>query len=218
MENITFIDSVKKMPLLELPVRSCLVRLAKAQILISPGSELSPDQLHSLNPVTDIVAPSQLHAAGVAKAARVFPQARIWGPPPLRDLKPHIAWTDPLTKEHWPYQEELAALHLAGMPDVNEVVFVHKQTRTLIVADTCFNLLNAQGPGAWVILHLFGTYRRFGVSRFFARMIKDKKAFQNSIRQLLSYDFDAIVVGHGELIPTNGKNLLIKAFEERNLL
>lgn len=218
MENITLLDSEIKMPLLHLPVRSPTVQLQNARILISPGSKLSQDQLKGLQNVTDIVAPNQLHSAGVPQALALFPQARVWGAPELRKLKPEIKWTHTLTKYQWLYQDELPAIPLNGMPKLNEMVFVHRSSRSLIVCDLCFNLLGLKGIGPWLVLHLFGTYNRFGVSRYFVQLIEDKWALKKSLEELLTYDFDRIIVGHGDLVLEDGKNKLIMALRERDLI
>jgi hypothetical protein len=38
--------------------------------------------------------------------------------------------------------------------------------------------------------------------------IKDKAAFQRSVKILTSWEFDRIIVGHGEILETDGKRLL----------
>jgi hypothetical protein len=45
---------------------------------------------------------------------------------------------------------------------------------------------------------MFGTYNKFGVSRFYLNYVKDKAAFQKSMEKILSLDFDNIIVSHGD--------------------
>ncbi len=202
MKNLTFLDSVKQMPLFELPVRSTVVHLDQAVVLISSGSQLTKDQLKSAGAVTDIVAPNLLHTAGLAQAIEVFPQARVW---------------KSLTAEAWPYQSELSIVNLKGMPKFDETVFVHKASKTLIATDLCFNLVEAKGFGSWLILNMFGTYRKFAISKLFMKYITDRDAFKKSIKQVLAYDFNHLVVGHGQTIEENAKPLFEKALKDRNL-
>jgi hypothetical protein len=63
---------------------------------------------------------------------------------------------------------------------------------------------------------LFGTYRRLGVSRFFAKYITDRLAFEKSLTRVFSYDFENVIVSHGENILTNGKERLLNALAERD--
>ncbi len=204
--------------MLKLPVRSTLVRIGNSSILISPGSALSLDQLKALGNVTDIVAPSFLHTGGVPKAQEVFPGAKIWGPPGAKSIKPKISWTSELSEHSWPFQKELPMIFLEGAPELSEVVFFHQESKSLIVTDLVFNVTDAKGFGAWIIYNMFGTYRRFAVSKLLLKKyMKDLNAFRASIKKVLSFDFENIVMGHGNSVFGGAKGLLIKALEERGL-
>lgn len=214
-DALILLESVVKMPLMDLPVTSVCVPVTNGLVLISPGSQLQQEQLKSLGNVTDIVAPSFLHAAGVLKATQAFPQARVWGPRSIAKVKSNIKWTHELSKEVWPYNDELHILEIKGMPKVREFAFIHKKSKTLILCDLCFNIRDAKGFGAWLIQNLFGTYNQFAMSRFFAKFIKDRKQFEQSVSEIMSFDFENICVSHGSLIKGNGKNLLYQALAKR---
>lgn len=217
MENLNFFESSLKMPLMYLPVRSVLVNTEKGNILFSPGSKLRDDQITSAGLVTDIVAPSLFHCGGVAKASSILTQAKLWGPIGVKKIKSEILWASELDPHLWPYNDELVAVPIEGMPKVNEVVFIHKKSKSLIVADLCFNLINQKGFGPWLILNLFGTYEDLGVSRFFLNFVKDRDAFIRSLATLFSYNFDNIIVSHGENVYGRGREKLIKAIEKRGI-
>lgn len=215
MKNIQFLESIKKMPLMALPVRSIFVQSGEGKILISPGSMLTTDQLKSLGHVTDLVAPNLLHCEGIPPALSVYPEARSWGAKGCQKAKPYIRWTKIISENLWPYQKELVFIPLHGMPSINEAVFFHTESRSLVVCDLCFNMTKASGLGAWIILHLFGTYRRFAVSRFFQKRITDKEAFEKSLRKVFDYDFENILLTHGENLMGDAKNKLAQALKER---
>lgn len=211
MDNLVLLDSVKKFPLMALPVRSTAVKLKNGSyVLISPGSQLTKEQLRSLSSVSDLVAPNVLHNAGMKQAQEVFPNAKTWG---VEGLK----YPSLVTAETWPYQEELVAIPLEGMPRLNEVVFVHKKSKTLITTDSAFNVLNPKGVGSWVIMNMFGNYKRFAVSKFFMKLVKDRAAFERSLKKLFAEDFDNIIVSHGNAIIGQGKEKLRAAFAERSV-
>jgi hypothetical protein len=48
--------------------------------------------------------------------------------------------------------------------------------------------------------------------------VKDRAAFDRSIRQMLAWDFDRIVMAHGTIVGANGKQMMIDALRERDLL
>lgn len=203
------------MPLIELPVRSGVIALGSGRVLLSPAMNLTDEEIASAGEITDIVAPNLFHLDGVPRAAAKHPKARVWGPVGAKEKLPEVKWQGVLGVDDWTHEKELAHVGLAGMPKVNESAFVRRDSGTLLVSDLVFNIENAQGFGAWLILSMFGTHNRFGVSRFFSRMVKDKSAFEASLKDLLALDFDVIVPGHGAIVESGGKKLLRRALEER---
>lgn len=195
-----FLDSQIRMPLMTLPVRTVVLTTPSGMILLSPGSKLSVEELRQTGDVTDIVAPSLLHCAGVALASQVFPKARVWGPVGAKKLKPELPWTDFLGEEEWPYQGSIRHIPLKGVPENQESVFFDTSSKTLYVTDLFFNLQHAKGLGARIILGLFGTYRKFGMSKLYLKYVQDRTAFEESLRDILAQDFDRVVMAHGDVL------------------
>lgn len=52
---------------------------------------------------------------------------------------------------------------------------------------------------------MLGAYNRFGPSRIEERAINDRKAFGDSLQALLEYEWDGIVMPHGDLIHEGGR-------------
>jgi hypothetical protein len=122
--------------------------------------------------------------------------------------------TQPLIPAPKEWGDELKVLRIEGNPSMQEHVVLHAPSRTLIVADLLFNF----GPDTptWTRFLVFcgvGFKHHPGMSRRFRMAIKDKAAFQRSVKTLSSWEFDRIIVGHGELIGTDGKRLLVEAIE-----
>ena len=103
------------------------------------------------------------------------------------------------------------------MPKFAENVFVDRASRSLIAGDLVFHLTQPRGIGAWLVLNAFGTHGRFGASRLFFSMIKDRTAFLGATQRLLSHDFDAVVPAHGERVEVGGKAKVEAALRERGL-
>jgi hypothetical protein len=111
--------------------------------------------------------------------------------------------------------EELKVLRLEGMPSMEEHAVFHPHSRTLIVGDLLFNFdTNTPGWTRFLLLAAVGAKHHPGMSRRFRMAIKDRPAFQRSMEALSSWDFDRIIVGHGEVIETDGKRRLIGALKE----
>jgi hypothetical protein len=83
------------------------------------------------------------------------------------------------------------------------------------VTDLVFNIEESRGIGAWLILSLFGTYRRLGASRLFLRAVKDRAAFLESIQRIAALDFAHVAPAHGRVVLDGGKEKLLAALRER---
>ena len=89
---------------------------------------------------------------------------------------------------------------------MEEHAVFHRPSRTLIVADLLFNF----GPHspAWtrfLMLLAIGAKHDPGMSRPLRMAVKDKAAFRQSLATIESWDFDRIIVGHGDVVETDGK-------------
>ena len=118
----------------------------------------------------------------------------------------------------WPYQSELQMINLRGAPKIAESLFLHIDSRSLIIADFTFNMVDARGLGAWLILNLFGTYQKLGVSRLYMRSVQDMDAFRESIGQVMELDFENLIVAHGRNVIGQAKPRLKEALIKRGVL
>ncbi len=214
-DHLKFIEVEIQMPLMKLPVRTSLIELERARVLLSPASTLTEAQLRDAGEVTDIIAPNLFHTAGMKSAAAVHPRARLWGPVGIKEKLPELSWHGVLGVDAWPYDDELRHVALRGMPGFNESVFLHQRSRVLLVSDLAFNLEESRGIGAWLILSVFGTYRRFGVSRLFLRAVKDRAAFLESLQRIAALDFAHVAPAHGRVVSEEAKGKLLGALRER---
>jgi glyoxylase-like metal-dependent hydrolase (beta-lactamase superfamily II) len=100
---------------------------------------------------------------------------------------------------------EIEPLLVAGAPLLNEVVFHHRASRTLICTDLLFNVTH---PATWmtsVALTLMGTKGRLATSRAWWLYTRNRAALKNSLEQLLRWDFARVIPAHGDVVePGNG--------------
>lgn len=115
----------------------------------------------------------------------------------------------------WPstLAREIDLVSIAGMPAVNETLLLHRSSGSLIVADFVFNLRRECSVAAAVVWKLNGVYLQTAASRFYRSCVKDRQALRLSVDEVLALDFDRIVVGHGDLIDTGGKQAIAAAYD-----
>jgi hypothetical protein len=95
---------------------------------------------------------------------------------------------------------------------VREVVFCHQESHTLMVAD----LVQAADSGrpllTRLVKRLTGTYERPGLPLPFRFGFRDKGAAWASLERILSWDFDRIVLCHGPIVESGGKDVFREAY------
>jgi hypothetical protein len=198
------------------PVRMTGVRLPDGSMwLHSPISLDDTDvrQLEALGPVRHLVAPSLIHTLFLAEARRRWPEARLYGVPGLRSKLPELPIDEDLGP-HAPdaWQGALRPFPIEGAPGLNEVVFLHAPSRTLLVTDLVFNVLDPANLQTELMMWITGTRRALRSSRLWAwRFTEDRAAVAQSVRRVLEQDFERVVPCHGEIVTHDGQRALAQA-------
>ena len=82
----------------------------------------------------------------------------------------------------------------------------------MIVADFVFNLGRECSLTTRTTPKLRGVYRVTGPSRLYKSCVKDTGAMRRSVDEILEWDFDRIVVGHGDLVEADGRETIRRAY------
>ncbi len=114
---------------------------------------------------------------------------------------------------------ELRALEIQGAPKARDTALLHVPSRTLILTELVFNFGGDEPIWTKMLLRLAvgGKYHP-GMSRPVKSGVKDKTAFQSSLATILGWDFDRMIVGHGDVIERDGKAKLRGALEAAGFL
>lgn len=195
--------------------RMTVMKLGNGDLLVHSPVELSEAlqrMISKLGVVKWIAAPSRMHDLFLEEWMEAFPKAILVHSPgmKLKRLAPErlMALSDESGKLFGP---EIECLLIRGMPRINEVAWLHKPSRSLIVADLMFNLTPATGLQR-LLQRANGVYQRLGPSRLFRWLISDRSAFRGSMERVLSWDFDRVILGHGANIEVGGKQRVREAF------
>jgi len=108
--------------------------------------------------------------------------------------------TEPLESPPSDWKGEIDVLKLDGNR-MNEHVFFHRRSATLVVADLFFSFPSeTRGWARFFVRHIMRLPRLFGISVFFRLTINDRQAFERSMKTLLQWNFERLVVAHREPI------------------
>lgn len=197
-----------------------VMRLSSGKLVIhsmAPFSKADVAAIRELGEPGWLVEAMLLHDTYAAEGRERFPGVPFLGPPgfgeivkfPVQPLLPLRSW----------WSDEIRVIQLKGAPKLEEHVFLHVPSRTLIVADLIFNFRpDEEGWDRFFHRNIAGFKRYPGVSRIFKWFVTDKVAFRESLAELLEWDFDRIIPGHGEVIESGGREKLWQAMVDAKFL
>jgi hypothetical protein len=196
--------------------RTTVVRRGDGSLLlISPGPLTDDDAaaIAALGPVRALVAPNLLHHMFLGAALARFAEARLFAPAALAKKQPTLTIAAPPAAVGDAVADgALAAVDVGGMPKLQETLFVHRPSRTLVATDLVFNV---RPPAPWFtrfFMRLNGGFDRFGPTRICRSLVKDRAATAAAVAAVLDEDFDRVVVAHGQVLPTGGRDAFRAGF------
>lgn len=199
--------------------RMTVVRLASGFLLVH--SPLRPTdairrELSALGEVRFIIAPNKYHHLYAGEFAAAFPDARLYGAPGLAEKRKDLRFHGTLSDEPEAFWEDSLNQHVfQGIPAVNEVVFFHPVSRTVIFTDLVFNFSSDLTPGQKLFALLDGVYEKTAVSRLTRYiLLGDRKKARLSADKILEWDFDRVVLAHKDVVHDGGYDAVRKAFEK----
>jgi hypothetical protein len=196
--------------------RMTIMRSPDQSLMLHSPVELEPDllaMLQELGEVRWLVGPSKTHHLFLKQYVDAFPAAKVCGAPGLAEKRKDLRFDGVLggaPPPGWP--EEIATELVAGAPSMNEVAFFHRPSRTLVLTDLVFNVESGLENRAAFFHWVVGATDRFGPHRLIRLVIRDRRAARRSMDLVLAWDFDRVVMSHGEVVPTGGHAMIEKAF------
>jgi hypothetical protein len=202
-ENLWTVEHPMRFPGgVRLSSRMTVVRLPDGDLLLHspiPIDDALAAEIDALGPVAHVIAPSLMHHIHVGKALARYPRALLTATSGLAEKCPDLPVADVLADEApEAWQGVMDQLVIRGAPRLNEVVFLHRPSRTLIATDLVFNVRAPAGWATGLLLRLMGTYGRLAQSRLWRLYTKDRSAVRQSLEKLITWSFDRVLPAHGD--------------------
>jgi len=214
--NLWVADRPLKLAVGDIGARMTVIRLADGSVFVHSPVRLDEDTRRALDgcgSVRCIVAPSKVHHFFVGDYIDAYPAARVYGAPGLAAKRRDLRFDATLSDEAAPeWLGEVESHLFRGAPYLNEVVFFHPATRTLLLTDLAFNVAAHQTAGARLFYWLVGAAGRFGPHRLVRLTIRDRRAARQSVERILRWSFDRVIVSHGDVLETGGYERFATAF------
>ncbi|MAD46251.1 MAG: hypothetical protein CMI02_01405 [Oceanospirillaceae bacterium] len=208
-------------PFFTLPysTRMTVVRLPGERLWVHSPIRLTDSlqqEVSALGKVEWLIAPNHLHHLFISDWAQAFPDAQTYGTREVAKKRPDIDFTGLLTEHgQYPWHSDIEQLLFTGSPAMQECVFFHRASSTLILTDLIENfnprhftplkrLLarlsgilapNGKTPIDWRTSFLFGKHRA-----------------RQHVQTILNWQPQRIVMAHGEIIREKATEHFRKAF------
>ena len=215
-ENLWIAERRQRFYGLEVGTRMTVIRLADGSLLLHSPVLLTPElrrELDAIGRVCFAVAPNRVHHLHAGEVAEAYPGAQLWVAPGLERKRPDLVFVAVLGDEApAPWKGEVDQVFFRGRPYENEVVFFHRASRTLILCDLAFNFGPRAAAPTRLLMKLLRSYGHFGPSKLDPLLIRDRRAARESLERILAWDFDRVVVAHGDVLESGGRDALREGY------
>ena len=222
--NLWVAEQEQKFMGLSVGTRMTVIRLTDNSLLlispitIPPGLKL---QLDELGTVKYLIAPNLFHYLYLADCQKLYPNAEIIAPPGLASKQPDLKIDRVLTEDEIDFNYELEYQLFSGfqvliftqIKTINEIVFYHPATKTLIITDSAFNFDDSYPWITQFAARIIDSYQTLKPSWLEKIAVQDKQLAKSAIALILAWDFDRVIMAHGKIVDTNAKQQLAAGYE-----
>ena len=205
------------------PTRMTIVRLANGDLFVHSPTEFDDGlsaEIDGLGKVAHLVSPNRIHYAHIPTWKEHYPDATAWASPGVRERaasqkievdfdrdlgdEPEQAWAD-----------ELDQLRFRGSRVMDEIVFFHRASRTMILADLIENFELPKVPKKYhLLMRLAGITDPDGRTPADYRLtfLGNKDQASECARKLIAMEPQRIIIAHGRWYDTDAVAELRRAF------
>jgi hypothetical protein len=199
--------------------RMTVIRLAGGSVVIHSPCRFDDAWAHTvaeIGPVEAIIVPGNFHHLHVPSCQSAFPGARTYACPGVEKRAPKLRFDELLTDVAPPlWAGELSQIVMQGGRYIREVIFFHHASKTLIVTDVIENI-GRDTPGTnWMLrvwFVLLGMWNEPAPAPEYRFTWSDKSAARRCFERVLEWDFERVILAHGDLITRDAKTMVERAW------
>lgn len=214
-ENLWLLAYPLKMLGADLRRNVTLIRLRSGKLVIHSTAAFSPDDvaaIHALGEPGWLLDGILRHDTFASEGRLAFPGIPYLAPEGFSEVVGFA--TTPIVPAPIEWEGELLALEIQGAPEARDTALLHVPSRTLILTELVFNFGSDEPIWTELLLRVaVGGEHHPGMSRPMKAGVKDEAAFLRSLATIVGWDFDRVIVGHGDVIENDGKAKLRTALE-----
>jgi hypothetical protein len=199
------------------PTRMAVVRLPNHELWVWSPIALETQlarEVEALGTVRHLVAPNKLHHLFLPEWRARFPEARLYGAPGLAAKRPDLAFDAELGDAPDPsWQDAFEQCVVRGSAFMDEVVFLHRASRTALVCDLVQRMdpSQARGPRGW-LLRMWGLVGEDGgTPREWRASFRKRDAARAALEQMRGWRAERLVIAHGMCAEADADRVLGRA-------
>jgi len=197
-----------------------VIRLASGELMLHSPCNITAamaEGISALGSVAHIVVPGNFHHLHAASAQAAFAGAKTWICPGVERRAPGLEYDEVLgdvAPGDW--AGEIDQVLVRGARIMREVAMFHRASRTLILVDLIENFTDATphtgGALKFLFKHILRMWNNPRPAPEYRMGWSDRKAAAESLRRILAWDFQRIVLSHGDLIERGAREVAIRAW------
>lgn len=200
------------------PTRMTLARLQDGALMVISPIRLADCDIHAieaLGPVRYLIAPNKIHHLFLTEWSERYPEAKLYAAPGLAKKRGDLDFAATLGDAPEPeWASDLDQVLLAGSSALTEVVFFHRESRTLIVTDC----IQRFPPKSLNLIHRLIMWadgmlgKHGGMPREWRASFKNRRAARAAVERMIAWDPKGIIIAHGEPVREDGAAYLRESF------
>lgn len=227
-EDIWIVDgSIVRMAMygtfIPFPTRMTIVRLSSGELWCHSPVELTAElkaEIDALGSIRHLISPNKIHYAHIATWAKTYPKATAWASPGVRDRaaqqKIEVTFDADLSDEPPPqWAQDIDQFIFRGSRFMDEVVFFHRKSAALILADLIENFEPDKVAKKFrLLLKIAGSADPDGKAPLDLRMTfwGQKEQARSCLQHMLQWEPRKIILAHGRCYESDGTAELRRAF------
>ena len=199
--------------------RMTIVRLKSGEIWIHSPEEIVNgflSEIQKLREIKYLVSPNKIHHLFVQDWIQLLPDAIAFSAPGLQEKRSDVIFYGELSdKSESQWNKDIEQLIFKGSKAMDEVVFFHKKSNTLILTDLIENFHPNHFTGIKKhIAKLTGIISPNGKMPLDWRLsfILGKNEARESLKKMINWNPNKIIISHGECIYKDAVPFLKKSF------
>ena len=202
--------------------RMTLVRLSNGELWVHDPCQINvklKSEIDQLGAVRFIIAPGNFHHLFISDFQQHYPDAETFLCPGLEHKRPDLKFDWILGNRPDPrWQSEISQVLIQGTKIISELAFLHGESKTLILVDLLENIGDdyPHDTNLWLKFWwkvVFKMWNNPKAAPEYQMGWGDKKIVKEGFETILSWDFERIILAHGNLIEENAKAVLTRAWE-----